>query len=291
MSFVILPGRVHGVCGGVARAVAIARQEAARHGGLVYSIGQVVHNPLLMEELSRQGLQVVAEASQAPDGSVVLLRAHGSTTAERLSLVERGCILVDTTCKNLLPAHRLVDKAFAEGGVVIICGDGDHVECQALKDNRDRVVVVTDPSQLPSDLCADTRPVTVLCQSSTPPAAFDAFLERLRPALDPACRVTVRRSVCPPVMSRHEALQELLPRVDAVMVVGGRHSANSRGLYETARRKVPAWYVTGPGDIDPAWLADVSVLGLMGGASTPDEALNRVTARLRELGGMPAAQD
>ena len=248
--------------------------------------GELVHNPSVLEELSDRGFQQSAEGNRAvPKTDAVLITAHGVSDRERQRLEAAGKTLIDTTCPLVADAHQAARRLASEGRHVVVFGKASHVEVRGLVEDLPSFDVFESPGEvrpLPS------KRLGVICQTTLPPDRSEALRLRLE-ALHPDADIRFVDTICRPTKARQAAVRELVRQVDAVVVVGGRNSNNTRQLVELCHRLgTAAWSVEGPSDVKPEWLEQRSSIGLTAGTSTLDDAVDAVEAAIYALAATTA---
>lgn len=269
-----------GICDGVRRALAMATEEAKRHGRL-QTDGPVVHNPQAVRELARYGVVV------SPDLEFdipILVRAHGVPPEKLAAWRRRGLPIIDATCPKVAANQRLVADAAERGDTVLFAGDPDHAETRAVAGSAgSRCHVVTSVEDI-GKIARETprdEPVFLLAQTTFGLDLFQAIRDaasRRWPNLRCA------ESICPATRQRQEAAGRLADMVDAVVVVGGRESANTRRLADVVRRRgKPVFQMETADDIPFVDLHSFDTVGVTAGASTPDWVTNEVIRQLRNF--------
>lgn len=266
-----------GMCFGVRDALAAMR--AIETPGDVTIHGELVHNPIVLAELATRGFRQSAEVSRGvPTTRSVLVTAHGISERERSRLENRGKHILDTTCPLVARAHQAAQMLQAEGRRVVVIGGRHHVEVRGIVEDLRNAIVVDDLGEVG---CWFEPRLGVVAQTTTQAAVAEALLGAIRER-NPTSDVRFVDTICSPTRSRIAALEALLSEVDGVVVVGGRHSNNTRQLVARAEQAgVPALHVEGVADLAPAWLVDKRILGLTAGTSTLDATLDEVEAALR----------
>ena len=281
----VIRARTLGFCPGVRRAVATAEKaaaDAAAAGRRGFVLGQIVHNPRVSARLESLGMARLDEAGDLPAGrladSVVVIRSHGAAPAVFERLASAGAEIVDATCPRVSANQKAAASYAAEGYLVVIAGDKGHGETLGVAGHAPGAVVVSTAAEAAS-VPAD-RPVALIAQTTISETEYDAIraaLKERRPDLVDA------GGVCGASRERRAAAEEFKGRVDAVVVVGGKNSANTRRLAELCRDLgLPTWHVENAADI-PDELGAFATVGLSAGASTPDEDIDEAEARLLEL--------
>jgi 4-hydroxy-3-methylbut-2-enyl diphosphate reductase len=273
-----------GFCFGVRRAVEMM-EEATQQDGPMVSLGSVVHNPQVVAELRQKGLDVIASVQDVSERPVAIT-AHGVSESVVRELEQRGVPIVDTTCPIVTRSQQWAKRLVEEGFAVIVYGDPDHKEVRGVLGwSQGKAIAVpsidaidTLPADLPSR-------VGVLSQTTETEAHFAEFVRALlERRMDEISELRVINTLCNATTSQQAAARELAHKVDLMIVIGGRESANTRHLAEVARDEgVETYHVESADDIDAAWLQGHERVGVTAGASTPDDAIDAVVTRLREL--------
>ncbi len=270
-----------GMCFGVRDALGLVRALPAPETVTVH--GELVHNEAVLRDLDRRGFRQTPEGRRVglPLTPRVVVTAHGVSDRERARLLAAGKELIDTTCplvRRVQQAARELDRA---GYFVVVIGRPGHAEVEGVVGDLRAFAVVADEE---SAQAFEAPRLGVVCQSTTPPA----LAERVRRALllrNPGKEVRFVDTICRPTRERQEAVADLAGQVEALVVVGGRGSHNTRQLAALAEaRGVPVLHVTGADELDAAWLARFGVVGLTAGTSTPDEAVEAVYQALARIG-------
>jgi 4-hydroxy-3-methylbut-2-enyl diphosphate reductase len=274
----VLRASVLGRCMGVRRAVDLALETARREGGApVYTIGPLIHNPQAVRELAAEGVLAITEAEL--DGRVagraVVIRAHGVPPALRERLGALGARVVDATCPRVIASQRKARALHGRGYSVVIAGDAGHGEVTGIAGYAPGAVVVGGPDEARE--ARVSAPVALIAQTTIKREEYEAIRDALAerfPGLE------VVDSICPCTAERLEALAGLAGEVEAIVVVGGRNSANTARLLATARELgKPAWLVETAAELPPEAFG-YAVVGLTAGASTPESLIDEVEAAL-----------
>jgi len=280
----IIRARDMGFCFGVRRAVEMM-EEVAQQGGPLTTLGSTVHNRQVVEKLREQGVDVVANLDEIR-GRPVAVTAHGVGPQVLEALSQLGVPVVDTTCPIVTRSQQWAKRLAKEGFAVIVFGDPDHKEVRGVLGWAEgRGIAVADEAdldRLPEDLPSR---VAVLSQTTHTEARFASFVRRLfETRMERISELRVINTLCNATTSQQAAAQELARQVDLVIVIGGRESANTRHLAEVCREEgVETYHIESAEEIEPRWLAGRQRVGVTAGASTPDSAVDEVTARLEEM--------
>ncbi len=281
----VIKAKELGFCMGVRRAVEMMEGAAAEMGSIT-SLGSTVHNPQVVDQLRSRGVEVIATL-EAIDTRPVAITAHGVGPQVFRELQARGAAIVDTTCPIVTRAQQWAKKLTDEGFGVIVFGDPDHKEVRGILGwANGKVVTMKTDAELDAPL-PDWMPsrVGVLSQTTETEGHFARFVQRLLTVhMDHISELRVINTLCNATTSQQAATAELAHDVDLMVVVGGRESANTRHLADVSREQgVETYHVESAAEIDPAWLAGRSKVGVAAGASTPDAVIDDVVARLYAL--------
>lgn len=272
-----------GFCMGVKRVVDMAYRALDKANGLpVVTLGPLIHNSQEIARLEKDGIAVadVANAAALPAAGTVIIRAHGVAPQAYEELKTRGVKIMDGTCPYVHYSQRKAAELYREGFQVVIVGDKHHPEIVGILGhiNNDALIVKTleDVKRLPQ-----LDRIGTIAQTTINPKKYRAILDALR---EKAREVKVCETICDATEENQRAIREMSGEVDLLYVIGGRHSANSNKLVETAREKCPrATLIETAEEINPEDLQGVERVGVSAGASTPDWMIRQVVERLREI--------
>ena len=272
-----------GFCFGVRRAVEVMNQ-AAHEGGLVESLGTVVHNPQVVEKMARQGIEVIADLDEVKGGTVAIT-AHGVGPQVLEGLRTRDFRVVDTTCPIVKAAQNAAKKLSEAGFFVIIFGDPKHPEVRGVLGwAKNKGMATTDVSSVLA-MEKPPRRIGILSQTTQPPCHFSKFVNNIISSwLDRSLEIRVVNTTCDATTNQQEAALALAKRVDVMIAIGGKNSANTRHLAEICSDLgTETYHIERAVDIQPSWIKDKEQVGITAGASTPDEAIEEVISYLRSM--------
>lgn len=273
----VIRARAMGMCFGVRDALAVT--ESLPHPESITILGELVHNADVLRGLSGRGYRMTSETrrEQVPGTEKVMITAHGVSQKDQERLRNAGKELIDTTCPLVRGVHRAAMELHAEGRLVVVIGKPRHVEVLGVVGDLERYAVV----HRAEDVRAWDEPrLGVVCQSTTSPRHARRMLELIEKR-NPEADIRYVDSICAPTRERQEAIEELLPQVEAVVVVGGLNSNNTRELVRRAEsRGLPAIHIQTADDLDPDWFETFTRIGLTAGTSTPQTTIEEVHERL-----------
>ena len=272
----------YGFCSGV-RVADIKVKRFARGGGRGAILGQVVHNERVVEEMGRLGVRTVKTMDEVAEG-VIVFSAHGVPPSLHEEARLRGLEVLDTTCKFVYDIHHASQDARAGGAHLVFIGDPGHREVIGYTHDLDPALYHIVPTVEEARAVDWSRypAITIFYQTTLNAAEYEDVVRAIEQANPRAVRAD---TICYATKENQDAARALAcdPEVDLVLVVGGKHSANTRHLHDICARFKPSYLVQGVADIDPAWLEGVACVGLTAGASTPDYAIDEVEQRLLQL--------
>ena len=289
MSLDVVMANPRGFCAGVDRAIAIVDRALEVFGTPIYVRHEVVHNKFVVDGLRQRGAIFVDELFEVPDDSIVIFSAHGVSQAVRREAEDRGLKVFDATCPLVTKVHMEVARYSRDGRECVLIGHRGHPEVEGTMGQYDRsaggdIYLVEDEDQAgalkvrdPSRLSYVTQ--TTLSMDDTA-RVIDALQDRFPEISGPR-----KDDICYATQNRQDAVKELAADCDLVLVVGSPNSSNSNRLRELAERmQSEAYMIDSAADIDAAWLAGKTRVGVTAGASAPEVLVAEVVDGLRALG-------
>ncbi len=265
-----------GVCFGVRDAIDQAK-ELARQGALTI-LGELVHNPVVHEQLRDHGVFQGSLDDVRPKSRRVMITAHGASDLQRRKWRDAGYDVSDATCPLVHHAHQQLKRLVKAGYFPVVIGKPGHVEVRGLTEDFSDAVVceqVGDLEKLP-----ERDRYGVISQTTQPIEHVRRLVEEIR-ALHPNAEVVFVDTVCRPTKERQTALREIIERTDVIVVVGGYHSNNTRQLVQTCRLAGrTTFHVERPEELQYHWFLDAQMVGLTAGTSTLPETVEAVHKRL-----------
>lgn len=274
----ILVAKHAGFCMGVRRAV-VKAMEAAEAGQGIETIGELVHNPEVIKRLEASGVRAVVSPEQA-QGQTVIIRSHGVAPAMYRAVARCGRSAIDLTCPFVQRLHDIVAQYSENGRTVILVGEKDHPEVVGTIGWCKGPVYTVD-SLAEAEALPQMAEALAVSQTTLPHESWEAILPVLRGKV---ADLTAKDTICTATVLRQNEARELASKVDAMLVVGGLGSANTRKLYETCKRICKrTLLVERAADIPPGF-ADIYTesIGITAGASTPDWSLKEVVTRMTD---------
>jgi len=272
----------YGFCSGV-RVADIKVKRFAKGGAQGAILGQVVHNERVVEEMERLGVRTVERIEDVREPTIVF-SAHGVPASFHERARDRGLAILDTTCKFVYDIHRESRAALAAGEHLVFIGDPRHREVIGYTHDlpAGSFHIVHTREQASAVDWSAYPAIRVFYQTTLNAEQYEDVVREVERANERTRRAD---TVCYATKENQDAARQLAgdPEVDLILVIGGRHSANTRHLFEICAAAKPARLVQGAADVDPAWLGGVRCVGITAGASTPDYVIAEVEDHLRGL--------
>jgi len=273
-----------GFCFGVRDAIEVVR-ELGQSGTPIYTLGAIVHNPQIAEQLESINVHVIDGLEEAPPGSIVAITAHGAPPNLQEEAERRGLRVIDTTCPLVTRIQKTAYDLVQQRYSVLIYGDARHKEVRGVvgwTGGKARVIM----SMRDLEGWEPTRRVALISQSTSNVEKFIELAKELVGAMVArGVEIRVVNTICKPTKDRQRAVRELARDVDVVVAIGGRASANTRKLAQAAQEEGAAAYqVERPDELMPDWFSTAQRVGITAGASTPDWVIDEAEARIRAFG-------
>lgn len=267
-----------GFCRGVQRAVDRARKLAREGKASIFTDGPLIHNDEMMESLKAQGIRET-NSPETLDSGVLLVRAHGIPPDRRAWLSGLNATIVDATCPDVARIQGLIRQHARRGFHIVIFGDPGHAEVIGLTGYAEGSGhVVTSPHDV--EALPDMDPVCVVSQSTQFPPDYEDVVAAIKRRFPNAC---ILDTICASTRNRQQDLLDIAAAVDAIVVVGGRHSANTVRLVKLAETLKPTFHIQTGGEIRASDYRGYRSVGLTAGASTPCFIIDDVRKRLEAL--------
>ena len=275
---IVLTGKT-GFCFGVKRAVAMA-ESALNKDGPIHSLGSIIHNKQVVEYLARKGLKVAKHINDVKEGTVVI-SSHGISPRAAADIARRGLDIIDTTCPFVMAAQNITKKLNDEGYTVVIVGNASHPEVKALVDFvSKKVFVVKDKLEAGRLKLKQRDQVSIISQTTQSMANFLDVVTAISKTAPRELRIF--NTICKDAEARQDQARRLAKKVDLMLVIGGKDSANTKRLFEVCRKVLTnSHLVETEDDINDRWLKSCKAVGITSGASTPDWEVRRVVDRIK----------
>jgi 4-hydroxy-3-methylbut-2-enyl diphosphate reductase len=268
-----------GYCFGVRDAVNLAYDTADKHGE-VYMLGTVVHNERVVANLEKVGTKVVDSLDDIPKDKPVLFRAHGTPPNIWEEAKRKNLNLIDATCPLVVDIHHEIKKLEEEGRKTIIIGDHGHDEVSAIAAQVSSPIIISNISE--ANNLRKMKKAGVVSQSTQ---MIENVQDIINILMEKVFDLRFVNTICFPTRRNHSQIKELAKNCDLMIVIGSFTSANSKRLTQLSlERNKKTYQVTDALELDAKWFKNIENIGISAGASTPDEIIEEVVARIKQIG-------
>ncbi len=269
-----------GFCFGVQRAVDTVYNNVDRKN--VYTFGPIIHNEEVVKDLENRGVKVLEslkDLDKCQDGTVII-RSHGVSKAVYDAIKERGLEIVDATCPFVLKIHRIVREESENGKKIVIIGNEKHPEVEGIMGWSTTPTYVVDSAEKAETL--DFEEGTEVCIVSQTTFNYNKFQELVEIISKKRYNTIIRNTICNATEERQTEAGDIAKRADAMIVIGGSSSSNTRKLYEICKNECDnTFYIQTLNDLDLRYLAGADCIGITAGASTPNNIIQEVFTNVR----------
>lgn len=275
----IIIAKSAGFCFGVKRALELVKASLGSATSPIYSLGPLIHNPAVVNDLEKKGLRVVNRIDDVKEGRVVI-RSHGVGPGIYQYADEKGLEVIDATCPFVKNVHELALMLKREGYQVIIVGERDHAEVSGVLDTLSgEALVINTPDELIGKKIE--LKVGIISQTTQDVTKFQQLVASILP-FTKECRVF--NTICLATAERQKEAAELSRKVDLMIVVGGKNSANTNRLAEICSQYgTRTYHIESAAEIKAEWFRQIDKVGITAGASTPDEHIIAVVNKIKSF--------
>ncbi len=278
----VIVAKTAGFCFGVERAVEKVYEQIRQGGGPIYTLGPIIHNEEVVRDLEEKGVRVIhseEELAGLTEGTVII-RSHGVGPQVYEQLRRQGLETVDATCPFVKKIHRIAAEQNRQGRRLIIIGDRNHPEVQGIRGWGDARTLVIGTMEEAEALEPD--PGQKVCVVSQTTFNYNKFKELVEKISEKGYDILVLNTICNAAQERQVGAERIASQVDAMIVIGGKNSSNTRKLYEICRKECKnTYYIQTVGDLDPESVNSVRCVGITAGASTPKKIIEEVHTNVR----------
>lgn len=274
----IITAKFMGFCPGVKRAWSLAEKTIQGKTNHVYILGELIHNKQAIEKLEKWGIKTINSLEEIKGKGVVIIRAHGEPPQTFQKLKKLNLKIVNTTCPSVARVQKLANQLEKEGYQVIVCGEKDHPEAIATIGYTKKGLIVGSVEE--AKRISSSKKIGIISQTTFSPAVFQEICRFLKKksagfkSLGTICNITQ--------MAQKEA-QKMAKQVDLMIVVGGKHSSNTKRLAEVCREIVSTYHIETAQELKKSWFKKAKKIGLTAGASTPEWIIKEVKFKLENI--------
>jgi len=275
----------HGFCAGVRRAIAIVEHALVKHGAPVYVLHEIVHNQAVVRDLQKKGALFVNSIDAIPEGAMVIFSAHGVSQEIRKKALNKKLRIEDAACPIVTKNHKDVVSLTKSGYNIIYIGNKNHSETEGTigqtEENNIFVIENTgDIRMLPEFFPQKTAYLT---QTTLDAVKTTGIIKKLKEKY-PQIKGPSSGSLCFATTHRQNAVAAMIPKIQALIIIGSKNSSNSNRLMEIGlESKIPSFLVDSASEININWFSDIKTAGISSGASVPEYLLDEVVDYFKNL--------
>ena len=277
----VLLAKSAGFCFGVKRAVDQV-YELAQTGRRIYTFGPIIHNEEVVGDLEKKGVSVIADETELAGikEGVVVIRLHGVAKSVYEQIERQGLECVDATCPFVKRIHNIVEKESAAGKQILIIGNAGHPEVEGIMGWSNTPALVAETrSEIEKIACDTEKPVCIVSQTTFNYNKFQELVEIFKKR---GYDISVVNTICNATEERQTEAKEIAAKVDAMIIIGGKHSSNTRKLYEICSREcADTYFIQTLDDLHLELPKSVRLVGITAGASTPNKIIEEVQNYVR----------
>ena len=266
-----------GFCFGVKRAVDKVYEQAEKAEGFIYTYGPIIHNEEVVKDLTARGVKVIGskEELDGVESGTVIIRSHGVSREIQERIEARGLNLVDATCPFVKKIHKIVERESRKGAGIVIIGDAMHPEVEGIRGWCQGDVTVLQTEEEARNFTADST--KKLCLVSQTTFNYNKFHKLVEIISEKGYDIIVLNTICNATEERQTEARRIARESDGMIVIGGRHSSNTRKLFEICKNECEnTYYIQTLDDLDVRQLHSMSCVGITAGASTPNNLIEEV---------------
>lgn len=269
-----------GFCFGVRRAIDISLDLA---GGKkpVYILGDIVHNDFVVQRLAEKGIKKISRIRKPSRGSVLIIRAHGAPKKTFTRARTSGFKVVDATCPMVKDIYK-IGRQLEKDNKIIIIGDAGHDEVKGIAGQlKKKPVIIESARSIPAKKLSGIKKAAVITQSTQTIDNINSIMKKLERII-PA--VKLHNTTCRTTIIKQQEIKSLPEKNDVILIVGSRTSANTKRLYQIAKKiKKRTHWIASAKDVKKSWFKSAKKVGIMAGASTPDEIVREIVRKLKGI--------
>jgi len=262
----------YGFCFGVKRAIS----ELKKTKGKAYTLGPVIHNPQVIDFFKDKGIKSIKTLTKNIKPGKLFIRAHGVPDKKKVQAKKLGFQVKDLTCPFVKKAQILAKKLENKGYQVIILGLKNHPETKAIAGNLKNPIILEN-NKLPP---LNKNKIGVICQTTSNIKNTKKILNKIKKK---AKEVKIYNTICQATKKRQKAARKLADKSDMVIVIGGKHSSNTKKLKQVCQEYIPTYHIETKKELKKDWFRNKKAIGITAGASTPDWIINKVVNRIKEI--------
>lgn len=285
----VIVGKTAGFCPGVSNAVIKTEKYLDENNNELYCLGELIHNPNIIERLNKKGLKIVESIKDVPKNSKVIIRAHGVDKKIYEIAKENNIEVLDLTCPKVIQIHKQAEDYKNRGYYILLIAEKKHPEtigtfsfcgknASIIQEKEDIGIALEELSK------TGIRNVCVISQTTFSMEKFDEFVELIKRYINKNTNLEINKTICNATKLRQEETKNIAKQVDLMLIIGGKKSSNTNKLYEISLLTCNnAMFIENLDDLYLNYVERFNKVGIMAGASTPQELIDEVIKRVSEI--------
>lgn len=263
-----------GFCFGVKKA--LDRINAIKNKENIYVLGNLIHNPQVIEELKKQGIKFTENIEEIKQGTLVI-SAHGTSNNIIEKAKQKQLNIIDTTCPLVKNVHNITKNLEQQGYQIIIFGDKEHTEVKGIKGNLKNPIIISNIKELDN---LKQGKYALVSQTTQDVLKFNEISQKLKERIK---EIVISDTICSATKSRQENAKNLAKQVDLMLVIGGYNSANTKRLKDICTNIAETKHIEKPEELKKEWFKDKKNIGITAGASTPERVIKEVISSIHKI--------
>jgi len=279
----IIIGKTAGFCFGVKNAVTKTEKELIKNKN-IYCLGELVHNNQVTEELIKNGAKFIENIEEAKEK--VVIRAHGIEKNIYKKAAELGLDLIDLTCPKVLYIHKVAEEYADNGYYIFVIGKAEHPEVIGTVSFCGNSYYIIEKKEKIEEAIKEFKKsnkekAVVIAQTTFSLEEFNGIIEKMNNIIE---KLEIKNTICSATKQRQEETEDIAKQVDIMIIIGSKHSSNSTKLYELSRKYCEnTIFIETEKELNISKIDEKTVIGIMAGASTPDESIEKVVEKLKKI--------
>ena len=268
-----------GTCFGVERAIKKSMDASKNNKSNLYIMGDIVHNPFVVKNLTDTGVKRVESIEEIPKGGSLIVRAHGEPNKTYEYCEKNNVEIIDCTCPFVKKAQNIAIELENQGHQVFIIGEPDHPEVKGILAQTKKGVVINSPNDVKRENSKFGK-VGILSQTTQ---CRENFTKTVAKIVKYPKLVKIHNTICTATEERQRSAKKLAGKVELMIVIGGKNSSNTKRLYEICKIITKTRWIENAQGFDENWIKGVNHVGITAGASTPKEMIDELFKRLKDI--------
>ena len=280
----ILVGKTAGFCFGVRRAVEGSFEQVnSKTNEKVYCLGELVHNKQVIKKIEDHGIELIEDINEVKEhNSQMIIRAHGIKKEIHNIAKEKGIKIIDYTCPFVLKIHDIANEFKEKGYYIFVVGSKIHPETQGTVSYcGDKYYVIETEDDIKEGIeklqKSNIKNLLIIVQTTFSEKKFEVIENKIKEILSNSINVVVKNTICAATSQRQKETDNISKIVDAMIIIGGKNSSNTKKLYEVAKRNCSnTFLIETKNDLNIDEIKNFKRVGIMAGASTPQDSIDEV---------------